>query len=700
LSPAGIERIVFSVVLATVQVGIAIYVYAHTQHRLVKLAFAALGISLAVWTIAIGLAHAPELSGLFVVRVAFSSAAVLVLALLTFVFVFPASALPNSRWYWTFAVIGTTLSLLSLSPLVVANTTYEPQGLTAVYGPVHRIYAGYVFIGIVATFLLLRTKLRSASGRQRLQLRYLALALLVPAVGIATTNLIIPVISGVSVWGRYGPVFSLVFLGVTAHAIIRQRLMDVRLVVGQTISYGAAAIVSGVIFASTLFIVAQRSTYLSDLPLATRFLAAFAFALMFAPLTRMLRRVFDTYFYREPYDYSATIRQSSLALSSTLDPQQLLKNLFAIIRTSMRPEFLIAYLRDEDRGTFHVVLRDDEESEDERPTVIEPTEPLAAILAKRGAIVFREAGQEADPRDATVMLTRMHAECACPVIHETQLLAILVLGPKLSGDAYYAQDIDLLQTLAGNVAVAIKNAELYQRVALLEEQRRRTERVAESGALTAGIAHEIKNPLVAIRTFAELLPERYEDEEFRSQFARVMMTEIARIDKLIDRLRGRGPAQNYDLAPLDVQIPLNEVLSLLSAKFEQTGIRVVKSTEAGSTLINGRLDDLKQLFLNLLINASEEMGKGGEIRIAISRRNSLGHHSVIVDVLDEGSGIAEEIEQRLFQPFMSTKPGSSGLGLWLSRRIADAHNATMRGVNRKDRKGALFTVEFPAYLQR
>jgi len=294
----------------------------------------------------------------------------------------------------------------------------------------------------------------------------------------------------------------------------------------------------------------------------------------------------------------------------------------------------------------------------------------------------------------------MRAECACPVTHESQLLAVLILGPKLSGDAYYAQDIDLLSTLAGNVAVAIKNAELYQRVALLEEQRRRTERVAESGALTAGIAHEIKNPLVAIRTFAELLPERYEDEEFRSQFGRVMMTEIARIDKLIDRLRGRGPAQNYDLVPLDVQMPLNDVLSLLSAKFEQTGITAVKSIDAGNTLINGRLDDLKQLFLNLLINASEEMPSGGEIRITVSRRDSLGNHSVIVDILDEGSGIAEDIEQRLFQPFMSTKHGSSGLGLWLSRRIADAHNATIRGINRRDRKGALFTVEFPAYLQR
>src|SRR5262249_295385 len=339
------------------------------------------------------------------------------------------------------------------------------HGLTAVYGPVHRIYAAYVFVGIAATFVLLRTKLRASSGRQRLQLRYLALALLVPAVGIATTNLIIPVVSGVSAWGRYGPIFSLVFLAGTAHAIIRQRLMDVRLVVGQTMSYAAAVVVSGVIFATTLFVIAERSTYLSDLPLATSLIAAFGFALMFAPLTRGLRRVFDSYFYREPYDYSATIRQSSLALSSTLDPQQLLKILFAIVRSSMRPEFLVAYLRDEDRGTFHVALRDEEESENDLPGVIEPTQPLVTVLAKRGAVLFREVGRDGDTNEASATLTQMRAECACPVTHESQLLAVLILGPKLSGDAYYAQDIDLLSTLAGNVAVAIKHAPLHQPIA-------------------------------------------------------------------------------------------------------------------------------------------------------------------------------------------------------------------------------------------
>ena len=700
MTPVAVERLVFSIVLAAVQVSIALYVFTHTRHRLLKFAFAGLGLSLAVWTIAIGVAHAPELSGPLIVRIAFASAALLVLALLTFVAVFPASSVPNTTWYWAFAVFGLVLSVASLSRLVVASSKYGPFGLSAVYGPAYRFYAAYVVIGIVGTFALLRTKLRSASGRQRLQLRYLALALLVPAVGITITNLLIPLISGVSAWGRYGPAFTLVFLGVTAHAIIRQRLMDVRLIIGQTISYAAAASVSGFLFAAGLLLIARRTTYLSELPLGAHIVVAFGFALMFSPLTRALRRVFDSYCYREPYDYSATIRQSSVALSSTLDPQELLRNLFQIIQASIRPEFFVAYLRDEDRGTFHIALRQDDESPGERPALIESADAIVAALTKRAGILFRDSEHEGDMRAAVVALNGMRAECACPVIHESQLLAILVLGPKWSGDAFYTQDSELLSTLSSNVAVAIKNAELYQRVALLEEQRRRTERVAESGALTAGIAHEIKNPLVAIRTFAELLPERYEDEEFRSQFSRVMMTEIARIDKLIDRLRGRGPAQKYDLLPFDIRGPLEDVLSLLSAKFEQLGIKVVQYIEPGPMIINGRVDDLKQLFLNVLMNASEEMDAGGEITVTMSRRDALGVHTIVVEFMDDGRGIAQDVEERLFQPFMSTKHGSSGLGLWLSRRIADSHNATIRGVNRKDRRGAIFTIEFPAGLQR
>src|SRR5260370_34065781 len=130
---------------------------------------------------------------------------------------------------------------------------------------------------------------------------------------------------------------------------------------------------------------------------------------MVGPLPRALRQVFDRYCYRERYDYSATIRQSSLALASTLDLQQLLKNLFAIIRNSIRPEFLIAYLRDEDRGTFHVMLRDDEDNGDDRPTRINPDHPIVAVFAKRNSVLSRQADHLGDTRDAITALNALRA---------------------------------------------------------------------------------------------------------------------------------------------------------------------------------------------------------------------------------------------------------------------------------------------------
>jgi signal transduction histidine kinase len=310
--------------------------------------------------------------------------------------------------------------------------------------------------------------------------------------------------------------------------------------------------------------------------------------------------------------------------------------------------------------------------------------------------LFREHDADLSAARAIEELNALQIDCAWPIVHEGHLLAALMLGPKLSGDAYFVQDIELLTSVSSHAAVAIKNAELYQRVGSLEEQRRRAERVAESGALTAGIAHEIKNPLVAIRTFAELLPDRYDDREFREQFGDVMIREIARIDKLIDRLRGLGPKPDTHRHVVDVRVPVEETLSLLAAKFEQLGIRISKTYPDKPPLIEGSSDDLKQMFLNLLINACEAMNRAGEIRIQIYHRQSLGGQSVIVEISDEGPGIPEELLDRLFHPFISTKHGSSGLGLWLSRRIADSHNAVLRGVNRADKRGAVFSVEFPS----
>ena len=692
-----LERLVFTAVLIATQLGIAFYVYRHSPQRAVRVSFAALGTSLAVWTGAIAVAHTRELSNLMSVRLAFMVAPMLVMSIVTFVSAFPASGMPRTKWYQILMGFGILLAAASfLTPFVVGSSSYGSTGLSVQYGALHPVYAAYTVTGIVATLFIIVTKLRRASGRRRLQLRYLVLALVVPAVGITVTNLVVPIVFGVSSWGRYGPVFSLVFLGVTAHAIIRQRLLDIRLVVGHTVAYAAAVIISAMVFVGLLWGLIQYVPSVTRLPLTVQLIAVFALAVLFGPLTQGLRQVFDRYCYREPYDFSATIRQVSLALSSTLDLQQLLKNLFQIVDGSIKPEFIAAYLWNDDVHALRLVAHNtDGQERPDLPDSIEATSQLAVVLGYSRKPLFRELDADTPAVGVLDELNALHVDCACPIVHEGRLLAALMLGPKLSGDAYFVQDVELLASVSSHAAVAMKNAELYQRVGNLEEQRRRAERVAESGALTAGIAHEIKNPLVAIRTFAELLPDRYDDKEFREQFGDVMIREIARIDKLIDRLRGLAPKPDRHRNLVDLRVPLEETLSLLAAKFEQLGIRTVKSYPERPPLVEGNSDDLKQMFLNMLINACEAMNQAGEISIRIYQRQSLGLQSLVVEITDDGPGISDDLRDRLFHPFISTKQGSSGLGLWLSRRIADTHNAVVKGTNRPDRRGAIFSVEFP-----
>src|SRR5262249_51115625 len=108
----------------------------------------------------------------------------------------------------------------------------------------------------------------------------------------------------------------------------------------------------------------------------------------------------------------------------------------------------------------------------------------------------------------------------------------------------------------------------------LEDEKRQAERLASVGALASGVAHEIKNPLVAIKTFAELLPERFADDEFRNDFSQIVTREIERIDDLVARLRGLAVHPIRQLGPIDLRLPIEETLALLRGQLEQSQVRV------------------------------------------------------------------------------------------------------------------------------
>lgn len=807
--------------LSLLNAGISTYVYLRNPSQLINKVFGFFGLATGAWILTIGLAHNPLTANLLLVRSTFVSASLMLLALVTLFLVFPSSPFPRTPSYAGFAALTLFFSAISFSPLLVTDVHQGPNGLILSYGHLHRVFGLFVYASLAYSLLLLWQKLRAASGYMRLQLRYLMLGLLLPGLAVTITNLFIPLVFNVSRFGRYGPAFSLVFVALTAHIIIRHRLMNIHLVIRRSVVWllavaTASAVFVGVAGITTSFTFARPR----DLPLWLQLAFVLLIALLLEPLRRWIQRSMNRYLYRESYDYQRTIREASRTIASILDLTSVTTYVCNVVARTLRPETVSLYLKNTGstsfvRTTYRTFLEQITVSDGD--SSVPGASPLPNTLARTGTYLFRDDihRNTLDPtnRQALQQITDLNAEIALPILHEDQLIGFLLLGTKLSGDPFFTEDIDLLTTLVSQAAIAIRNAQLYQEVTLVQEyvanivttmesgvialdaagkvslfnpaaeritglpandlrsasvsslpnalsnplhatlsdgqqrtqaetaiydttgryvpiscstyplrdrlgtllgavvvftdlsrlkelegERRRAERLASFSALASGVAHEIKNPLVAIRTFAELLPDRFTEEDFRDDFSKVVIREIQRIDDLVARLRSLASPALHRLEPLDLREPIEDTLSLLRAQLEQKKISVHRSYDSTIPLISGDSPQLKQLFLNLFMNALDAMHTGGQLTIRLHQDSKRTSPTLLVDISDTGNGIIEPLLSKIFDPFVTTKPEGSGLGLAICRRIADAHGATIRAENNPSGPGCTVTVEFPIAL--
>src|SRR5437868_8975258 len=188
----------------------------------------------------------------------------------------------------------------------------------------------------------------------------------------------------------------------------------------------------------------------------------------------------------------------------------------------------------------------------------------------------------------------------------------------------------------------------------LEFQIRRSDRLASLGTLSAGMAHEIKNPLVSIKTFAQLLPERYQDYDFRQTFSNLIGHEIDRIDSLVNQLLRFARPAKPQLEPMHVHQILEKSLLLVGHRLYQKDIKLTRSWDANVDTIRADADQLEQVLLNFFINAMDAMKNGGELNIStqirtdeqwispLTQSNGDAHEILRVTIRDSGEGIRRE----------------------------------------------------------
>ena len=240
----------------------------------------------------------------------------------------------------------------------------------------------------------------------------------------------------------------------------------------------------------------------------------------------------------------------------------------------------------------------------------------------------------------------------------------------------------------------------------MEDQVRRTDRLSSLGTLSAGIAHEIKNPLVSIKTFTQLLPDRYEDPEFRTTFFDLIGSEVTRIDRLVNRLLNFARPSKASLQEVALHELLDDCLSLVGEQMRTSQIRLVRSFEEGTEIIEGDPDLLRQCFVNFLLNAIQCMqdAEGGEIAVRITLGDSGSNGSspsrggkkdrIIISFEDTGPGIDSDDVPRVFDPFFTTKSTGTGLGLAVAHGIIREHGAEVN-IRSLKQVGTCFDVTFP-----
>ncbi len=327
-------------------------------------------------------------------------------------------------------------------------------------------------------------------------------------------------------------------------------------------------------------------------------------------------------------------------------------------------------------------------------------DPLVQGLVQHSEAIIREelamARNGYKTEDMAGKMAEMEAEVSVPLMSNEKLIGILNLGRK--DELYTNDDLEVLSTVANQVAIAIENAQLYEDLKQSQTVLQRADRLSSLGLLTAGLAHEIRNPLVAIRTFTQLLPERYEDPEFRDNFKSLALKEVDRICGLVNDLLSFARPSTPKVSPEDANELVEGIVRILETQAKDNDVTLHLRLAPGLPKIFIDKEQIKQVAMNVILNAIQSIEGAGEVEISTRMFSKDSSERFLqIEVRDTGVGIEETDLENIFNPFFTTKKDGNGLGLSISHQIIQEHGGYMTA-DSKVGEGTAFYINLPAQL--
>jgi len=522
------------------------------------------------------------------------------------------------------------------------------------------------------THVLMWRKIKSSSGLIRNQIIYVFIGTLLGGLAGATNYL-----SWYTSIPPFLNIFTSIYVIMVTYAIVKHRLMNISVVISRTVAWAITILFLGSIYVLLAWLYRTFVTAQIDwVFLAGTVLYGVLVGVSFQKIRLFLQTAADRAFIKGWYDYREVLRKVATGLAKALTREDIVKTLYPIFQDDIDISESHLYFLDRSSATF---IEWD-------PQTLEPRKESA--LTKDYSLIKQVSAQ----KEVAVFDKKL----CVPSFSGGDLVALFVLGKKRSEDEYNDDDIELFRTVSEYVAIALEYIvkpyeEVKERFATTEKklfetekQLERSQRLASLGTVAAGVAHEIRNPLAVISLKTQNLPDTEELRDFKN----IVIANTERATAIIKQMVMLSKPKERK----EIEINLNELIDATLKLFTISRIRLILDLKE-LPLIKCDPDEIKQVFINLIDNALRAMAEGGDLTIA--SRYVEEEASVQIEISDTGMGIPDEIKEKIFDPFFSTRHEGAGLGLSIAYRIVREHGGSME-FKSKVGKGTTFILKFPA----
>jgi two-component system sensor histidine kinase HydH len=649
-------------------------------------------------------------------------------------FIDAASSSPVMRWLslWAAATIPPTairfyrifLSQPSIGgpkrgPRVTLAWTllaYAALVYSAIVQPIHETiyfllpFGIYVFGGLYRCVWDMYAQYRATTKRvERTRVGYLALGGFV-----ATTLTLTDVLPRLGVaWPAIGNVLGILYLYFLSQTLFRYRLLDLNELVGKMAVLGTLVVLLSAVYGFLLYWVGKGQRT-EGLYLLNALVAAFVILILFEPVRNWLENGINRWLLRQRTELRGRLEAVRREIASVVDVQDMVSRIMTALEESRRVTDAAVYLLDSDgagfdRAGFLGQAPPDRLDANAERALLDRVRAgyLDLDQITRELDELGQAPEAEAKRTALLALKTRVEELQSALIFPLFGSAETEMGPWLLGlfcvrddrtaDAFDPDDLDTFRQLAIAAARVIESSQAYERV-------KERDRLAALGEMAAGLAHEIRNPLGAIKGAAQLLmtsdghPQPHNSEN--AEFLQIIVEEANRLNNVVTRFLDYARAERPGREGAD-KVDLNGVVRKtiqLLQKEQLKNVELRVRTDEQLPLVAGDPESLLQVFLNLGQNALQAMPDGGTLEVLTTRRrrSRLGYGQFCeVRFRDTGIGIPRDRLKKLFIPFYTTKQKGTGLGLAISHRIINQHGGTIE-VRSTIGQGSTFSVFLPA----